>query len=142
MDEVIILRLINKKPLGMMKFLIVDDEGDVEMLFRQKFRKEIRDGVIELQFALSAQEALTILRSHNPPEVVYIFSDINMPRMSGLELLDKVKTEFPAVQISMISAYGDEENHERAMRSGAKGFFTKPIDFDKLKIEILDFIQK
>jgi two-component system, response regulator, stage 0 sporulation protein F len=124
-----------------MKFLVVDDEKDVEMLFRQKFRKELRSGLIELEFALSGQEALEILRSHRPPEVMYIFSDINMPGMTGLELLEKVKNEFPMIHVSMISAYGDSENHDRAMNSGAKEFFTKPIDFDSLKMEIQDILK-
>ena len=119
-----------------MKFLVVDDEKDVEMLFRQKFRKEIRSGLIELEFALSGQEALNTLRNRRPPDVMYIFSDINMPGMTGLELLEKVKNEFPEIHVSMISAYGDSENHNRAKSSGAKEFFTKPIDFDSLKLEI------
>jgi CheY-like chemotaxis protein len=119
-----------------MKFLVVDDEKDVEMLFRQKFRKEIRSGLFELEFAFSGQDALNILRDHKPPDVMYIFSDINMPGMTGLELLERVKNEFPSIHISMISAYGDSENHDRAMNSGAKEFFTKPIDFDSLKTEI------
>lgn len=124
-----------------MKFLVVDDEKDVEMLFRQRFRKEVRSGMIELEFALSGQEALEMLRSRKPPDVMYIFSDINMPGMTGLELLEKVKSEFPTIHVSMISAYGDIENHNRAMNSGAKEFFTKPIDFDSLKMEIHDIIK-
>ncbi|MFD2200546.1 response regulator transcription factor [Shivajiella indica] len=119
-----------------MKFLIVDDERDVEMLFRQKLRREVREGLVSLEFAFSGSEALELLRSHNPPEVMYIFSDINMPGMTGLELLEKVKKEFPAIQVSMISAYGDSENHDRAMNSGAKEFFTKPINFESLKAEL------
>jgi CheY-like chemotaxis protein len=119
-----------------MKFLVVDDERDVEMLFRQKLRKEIRSGSIEIEFAFSGTEALEYLRNHQPPEVMYIFSDINMPGMTGLELLDRVKTEFPEIQVSMISAYGDDENYQRAISSGAKGFFTKPIDFESLKGEM------
>ncbi len=124
-----------------MKFLVVDDEKDVQMLFRLKFRKELRSGLIELEFALSGQEALEMLRERKPPDVIYIFSDINMPGMSGLELLERVKKEFPSIPVSIISAYGDSENHERAMKSGAKEFFTKPIDFDSLKMEIHDIIQ-
>jgi CheY-like chemotaxis protein len=119
-----------------MKFLVVDDEKDVELLFRQKFRKEIRSGQIELEFAFSGQEALEMLRNRKPPDVMYIFSDINMPGMTGLELLENVKSEFPEIKVSMISAYGDSENYEKAMDSGAKAFFTKPIDFENLKIEI------
>ena len=119
-----------------MKFLVVDDEQDVEMLFRQRFRKEVRSGLIELEFAFSGDEALEILRSKQPPDVVYIFSDINMPGMSGLELLETVKSQFPQIQVSMISAYGDNENYEKAINSGAKEFFTKPIDFNSLKQEV------
>ncbi|MEY3420740.1 MAG: hypothetical protein RIR48_1029 [Bacteroidota bacterium] len=124
-----------------MKFLVVDDEKDVEILFRQKLRKEIRSGEIEIEFAFSAQEALNILHSQNPPDVVYIFSDINMPGMSGLDMLEKVKAEFPFIKVSMISAYGDSENYDRAMSSGATGFFTKPIDFDQLKSEIDEMLK-
>jgi CheY-like chemotaxis protein len=123
-----------------MKFLIVDDERDVEMLFRQKFRREVRDGLFELEFAFSGNEALDLLRSHLPPEVMYIFSDINMPGMTGFELLEKVKAEFPSIQVSMISAYGDSENHDKAIKSGAKEFFTKPIDFDSLKAELQEIL--
>lgn len=123
-----------------MKFLIVDDERDVEMLFRQKFRKELKTGQITFEFAFSGHEALELLRSKKPPEVMYIFSDINMPGMTGLELLEKVKSEFPQIHVSMISAYGDSENYDRAMGSGAKGFFVKPIDFDSLKEELARFI--
>lgn len=119
-----------------MKFLVVDDEQDVEMLFRQRFRKEIRQNIVELEFAFSGQEALELLQSKEPPDVVYIFSDINMPGMSGLELLEKVKAQFPQIQVSMISAYGDDENYEKAISSGAKEFFTKPIDFNSLKQEV------
>lgn len=119
-----------------MKFLVVDDEKDVEILFRQKLRKELRDGVLEMEFAFSGQEALEILRSRKPPKVMYIFSDINMPGMTGLDLLEKIKAEFPEISVSMISAYGDKENYERAKNSGAEGFFTKPIDFISLKVEI------
>jgi len=119
-----------------MKFLVVDDERDVEMLFRQKFRKEIRSGLIELEFAFSGIEALELLKNTQPPDVLYIFSDINMPGMSGLELLEQVKAIFPQIQVSMISAYGDDENYRKAIDSGAKEFFTKPIDFESLKAEV------
>tara|TARA_E500000318_G_scaffold20497_1_gene21054 strand:- start:33 stop:407 length:375 start_codon:yes stop_codon:yes gene_type:complete len=119
-----------------MKILVVDDEKDVEILFRQKFRKEIKNQNLELVFAFSGQEALNLLEKNNPPEVMYIFSDINMPGMTGLELLEKVKARFPQIKISMISAYGDAENYNKAIESGAKEFFTKPIDFITLKEEI------
>ncbi|WP_268033049.1 response regulator [Algoriphagus sp. PAP.12] len=123
------------------KILIVDDEQDVELLFRQKFRKEIKSGMLELCFAFSGDQALKILGSEDPPQVVYVFSDINMPGMSGLELLEKIKGRFPQINVSMISAYGDSQNYEKAMNSGAKEFFTKPIDFESLKKEIGGMIQ-
>lgn len=124
----------------MKKILIVDDEKDVEMLFRQKFRKEIRKGDLELNFAFSGDEALALLDQENPPQFLYIFSDINMPGMSGLELLEKVKNKYPNIQVSMISAYGDTDNYNHAIQSGAKEFFTKPIDFNLLKTEITNAI--
>jgi two-component system response regulator (stage 0 sporulation protein F) len=126
--------------MNSMKILIVDDEKDVEMLFRQKFRKEVRSGSLELVFAFSGAEALNILEESDPPKVVYVFSDINMPGMTGLELLDKIKKRFPQINVSMISAYGDSENFNKAINSGAKEFFTKPIDFDSLKKEINELL--
>ncbi|MGI9532397.1 response regulator [Lutimonas sp.] len=123
-----------------MRILVVDDEKDVELLFRQKFRKEVKSKSLELVFAFSGQEALDILQRSNPPKVVYIFSDINMPGMTGLELLEEVKQLYPDIKISMISAYGDSDNYNRAINSGAKEFFTKPIDFVSLKEEIKGLI--
>lgn len=123
-----------------MKILIVDDEKDVEMLFRQKFRKETKQENLELVFAFSGQEALQILEESDPPSVVYVFSDINMPGMTGLELLEIIKTRFPLLKVSMISAYGDSENYKKAIDSGAKEFFTKPIDFGSLKDEIRNYL--
>jgi CheY-like chemotaxis protein len=134
-------KLQSKQALGM-KFLVVDDEQDVEMLFRQKFRREIRSGNIELEFAFSGKQALDILGSTEPPDVVYVFSDINMPGMTGLELLDTIKSEHPQIHVSMISAYGDDDNYRRAIESGAKEFFTKPIDFESLKSEISTMLEK
>ncbi len=122
------------------RILVVDDEKDVELLFRQKFRKEVRSKRLELVFAFSGQEALDILQKSNPPKVVYIFSDINMPGMTGLELLEEVKQRYPDIKISMISAYGDRDNYNKAINSGAKEFFTKPIDFVSLKEEIKGLI--
>lgn len=119
-----------------MKIMIVDDERDVETLFRQKFRKETRNNDLELVFAFSGEEALEILSETDPPSVVYVFSDINMPGMTGLELLQKIKYSFPGIAVSMISAYSDGENYDKAISSGAREFFTKPIDFDSLKREI------
>lgn len=124
-----------------MKILIVDDEKDVEMLFRQKFRKETRSENLELVFAFSGAEALEILAESDPPNVVYVFSDINMPGMTGLELLEKIKERFPQINVSMISAYGDSDNYNKAIKSGAKEFFTKPIDFESLKEEIRNLMK-
>ncbi|MCC5915655.1 MAG: response regulator [Balneolaceae bacterium] len=123
-----------------MQILVVGDERDVKMLFRQKFRKEIRSGLIELQFAFSGKEALEYLQNTQPHDVVYVFSDINMPGMSGIELLGNIKSNYPDIKVSMISAYGDQDNYNRAIESGAKEFFTKPIDFNSLKEEILKII--
>lgn len=125
-----------------MKIMIVDDEKDVEMLFRQKFRKELRNNEIEFDFAFSGEEALTLLGSENPPKIVYVFSDINMPGMTGLELLERIKSKYPSIPVSMISAYGDSDNYQKAISSGAKGFFTKPIDFENLKTEISQLIKQ
>jgi two-component system response regulator (stage 0 sporulation protein F) len=125
-----------------MKFLVVDDEQDIELLFQQQFRKEIKRGDVELVFAFSGQEAIAILDSSQPPDVVYVFSDINMPGMTGLELLDIISQKYPSVQVSMISAYGDGDNHRKALASGAKEFFTKPIDFDRIRHEVNTMIGK
>ena len=123
-----------------MRILVVDDEKDVELLFKQKFRREVKSDKLELVFAFSGQEALDFLGTNDPPKVVYIFSDINMPGMTGLELLDIVKEKYPHIKVSMISAYGDQQNYEKAIESGAKEFFTKPIDFVSLKKEINSLI--
>lgn len=121
----------------MMKILVVDDERDVRLLFEQRFRKEIREGEVEFAFAFSGEEALQFLalKTH---EAVLILSDINMPGMSGLELLRHIKEKFhqPPPVVMMITAYGDKENHDTAMRLGADDFITKPIDFSHLKEKI------
>lgn len=123
-----------------MRIMIVDDEQDVEILFVQKFRKEIRNKQLEVEFAFSGEEALQKLEEAGSTEVVYVFSDINMPGMSGLQLLEKIKAKYPTIQVSMISAYGDKDNFNLAIQSGAKGFFTKPVNFDSLKLEISNLL--
>jgi CheY-like chemotaxis protein len=119
-----------------MKILVVDDETDVRTLFEQRFRREIRSGQFSFSFAYSGEDALTYLREH-ASEVVLILSDINMPGMSGLELLRHIKREYPAPpptpQVMMITAYGDEESYQQAMQLGANDFLTKPVDFASLK---------
>jgi YesN/AraC family two-component response regulator len=122
-----------------MKIMVVDDERDVELLFRQQFRKETKEGLLELCYAFSAEEALTYLNSFSPPDVVCILSDINMPGLTGLDLLKIVKEKYPNIRVSMITAYGDENNFNIAMSTGAEHYFTKPIDFGKIKKEVLNF---
>ncbi|MEO6456606.1 MAG: response regulator [Ginsengibacter sp.] len=117
-----------------MKILVVDDERDMETLFEQRFRKEIRNNEMEFVFAFSGEEALLYLNQH-VHEVVLILSDINMPGMSGLDLLEHIKKQYskPPPMVMMITAYGDEENYNTAMRLGADDFLTKPVDFTLLK---------
>lgn len=118
-----------------MKILVVDDETDVQTLFQQKFRKEIKGGELQFDFAFSGEDAITYLNQHHQ-EAVLILSDINMPGMSGLELLKYIKTEFdtpPPPVVMMITAYGDEENYNTAKNLGADDFLTKPVDFIVLK---------
>ena len=122
-----------------MKIMIVDDERDVEILFRQQFRKEVREGLVDLCYAFSGEEALEYLGSLTPPDVVCILSDINMPGINGLELLKTVKEKYPQIRVSMITAYGDEHNFETAMSTGAEHYFTKPIDFIRIKKDMLNF---
>ena len=117
-----------------MKILVVDDERDVQVLFEQRFRKEIREQQIEFVFAFSGEEALTYL-NRLEHEAVLILSDINMPGMSGLQLLEEIKQRFhkPPPVVMMITAYGDKENYDTAMKLGADDFLTKPLEFNLLK---------
>lgn len=117
-----------------MKILVVDDEKDMQMLFEQRFRKEIKSGEVQFVFAFSGEEALRYLNQHEH-EAVLILSDINMPGMSGLELLQHIKEKYskPPPVVMMITAYGDVDNYETAMRLGADDFLTKPVDFNLLK---------
>jgi two-component system chemotaxis response regulator CheY len=117
-----------------MKILVVDDEKDVQILFEQRFRKEMRSGEMEFVFAFSGEEALLYLNGHDH-EAVLILSDINMPGMSGLELLRHIKEKHhePPPVVMMITAYGDAENYNTAKQLGADDFLTKPVDFTALK---------
>jgi CheY-like chemotaxis protein len=117
-----------------MKILVVDDERDVKVLFEQRFRKEIKNNEMEFVFAFSGEEAVTYLNSHEH-EAVLILSDINMPGMSGLELLGHIKQKYtkPPPMVMMITAYGDAENFNMAKQLGADDFLTKPVDFNNLK---------
>ncbi len=117
-----------------MKILVVDDERDIQTLFEQRFRKEIREKSLEFVFAFSGEDALTYLNGHEH-EAVLILSDINMPGMSGLELLGHIKQKYhkPPPMVMMITAYGDAENFKIATDLGADAFLTKPVDFALLK---------
>jgi two-component system, chemotaxis family, chemotaxis protein CheY len=123
-----------------MKILVVDDEKDIQPLFEQRFRKEIRSGECELVFAYSGEEALRCLEE-NKHQAVLILSDINMPGMSGLELLKYIKQQYhqPPPVVVMITAYGDSENYNMAFSLGADDFITKPVDFNILKEKIKSF---
>jgi CheY-like chemotaxis protein len=116
--------------------LIVDDEPDVAVLFQQHFRREMREGVYVLHFALSAAEALDRLASDIEPQLVVILSDINMPGMDGLALLREIKKRRPELPVMMLTAYGDDERRRRAAECGAADFLTKPVDFDFLKVRL------
>lgn len=120
-----------------MKILVVDDERDIQTLFEQRFRREIRSGEFSFDFAFSGEEALKYLESRKQ-EAVLILSDINMPGMSGLELLKQIKEKYekPPPVVMMITAYGDNENYNQAMQLGADDFLTKPVDFADLKEKI------
>ncbi len=118
------------------RILMVDDEPDAQELFRQNFRREIRNSTYAFEFAMSGEEALDVLNGQEPPEVVMVLSDINMPGMSGLELLSKVREKWSDVSVLMVTAYGDEATEARARDLGAGSFLTKPIDFERLKREL------
>ena len=121
-----------------MKFLIlvVDDEPDVEMLFRQQFRRDLRLGRFTIEFAQSGEGALQRMNDAAGVSIILILSDINMPGMTGLELLPKAKAVRPDVPVIMITAYGDAETKRKALEGGAEALFTKPIDFGALRSEI------
>ncbi len=121
-----------------MKILVVDDERDVQLLFQQRFRKEIKSGNLDFVFAFSGEEALRIMHDMEH-KAVLILSDINMPGMSGLELLEKIRKDYekPPPIVMMITAYGDRDNRENAERLGADDFLTKPLDFSLLKDKLI-----
>jgi len=123
-----------------MKILVVDDERDIKTLFEQRFRREIRDKVIDFAFAFSGEEALICIENYKH-EAVLILSDINMPGMSGLDLLERIKqkSRTPPPVVMMLTAYGDAENYKRAMELGADDFLTKPVDFIALREKIKTF---
>jgi len=116
--------------------LVVDDEPDVALLFRQQFRREIRDGTYVMHVANSGEMALTQLSGGIEPTLIVILSDINMPGMNGLQLLEAIKQRFPEIPVMMVTAYGDDDRRRRASELGAAEFITKPVDFDVLKAQL------
>ena len=116
--------------------LVDDDEPDVEALFRQQFRRDLKSGRFTMEFATSAPAALIRAAEIKDPSLILILSDINMPGMSGLEMLPKVRAERPDVPVILITAYGDADTKRKAIESGASGLLTKPIDFTLLREEI------
>ena len=116
--------------------LVVDDEADVAELFRQRFRRETRQGSYVMHFAASGAEALHRLAGEIEPTLVAVLSDINMPGMDGLELLAEIKQRFPDLPVMMVTAYGDTDRRKRATEYGAAEFITKPVDFDQLKAQL------
>ena len=124
-----------------MKILVVDDEQDVKILFQQRFRKEIRKEELSFVFAFSGEEALQKMETMEQ-EAVLILSDINMPGMSGLELLKRIKENYkaPPPVVMMVTAYGDEENRTTSKQLGADDFLTKPLDFNELKTKLKDLV--
>jgi CheY-like chemotaxis protein len=116
--------------------LVVDDEPDVETLFRQRFRRDLREQRFVMDFAISAKDALARIASIIEQPLILILSDINMPGMTGLEMLPKAKALRPDVPVIMITAYGDPETKRKAIEGGAEGLLTKPIDFALLREEI------
>jgi CheY-like chemotaxis protein len=116
--------------------LVVDDEPDVAELFRQRFRREAREGTYVMHFAASGEQALDLLAGEIEPQLIVILSDINMPGMDGLTLLHEIKQRFPDLPVMMVTAYGDDERRRRASEYGAAEFITKPVDFDRLKAQL------
>lgn len=122
-----------------MKILVVDDEKDVEPLFRMRFRREIAKGEIELLFAFSGEEALDALHEHGRTDVVLVLSDINMPGMTGLELLQKIKSDPPPLPVCMMTAYDNDAYRQKADELGCAGYVSKPVDFNALKTKIREY---
>ncbi len=120
-----------------MKIMVVDDEKDIQFLFSQKFKREIKTGQIKLCFASSAEEALEYLQGKSSDCLFLILADINMPGMNGLEMLKIIKKKFPSLKVFIITAYGDEHNYRIAMEYGADDYIEKPFKFDQLKEKIL-----
>jgi len=120
-----------------MKLLVVDDERDVQFLFQQKFRKEIKSGKVQILYALNGVSALELIETIENKKEYLVLTDINMPEMNGIELLKEIKIRYPALRVFMITAYGDEYNFNAAKNLGADDYFTKPLQFDLLKEKLI-----
>jgi CheY-like chemotaxis protein len=116
--------------------LVVDDEADVTELFRQSFRREARQGTYVLHFANSGDQALQLLADEIEPELLAVLSDVNMPRMDGLQLLGEIKQRYPELPVMMVTAYGDDDRRHQARELGACEFITKPVEFHHLKAQL------
>lgn len=118
--------------------MIVDDEQDIQLLFRQKFRKELKQEQIKLYFAYSAEEAIAYLQNHHINCLSVILTDINMPGMNGLEMLKVIKDNYPDLKVIVVTAYDDENHYLTAKNYGADDYIVKPIEFEQLKNKILN----
>ncbi len=122
-----------------MNIMVVDDEQDITLLFKQKFRKEIRQKKLEFSFVFSAEDALNCLKQEEH-HLILILADINMPGMNGLELLKIIKDHYPEIKVFMVTAYGDDYNYQTAIKYGADDYLTKPIQFEHLKTKISELL--
>ena len=120
-----------------MKLLVVDDESDVQFLFQQKFRKEIKSGQMQIRYALNGISALELIESFEDKTNYLILTDINMPEMNGIELLKVIKSRYPGLKVFIITAYGDEQNFNMAKKLGADDYFIKPLQFELLKSKLI-----
>lgn len=118
------------------QILVVDDESDMEVLFRQQFRRDLRAGRFELEFASSGSQALELIETSAGDDIILLLSDVNMPGMNGFELLSKSKAARPELPVIIITAYGDAETRRRSLASGAEGLLPKPIDFAALRADL------
>lgn len=119
-----------------MRLVVVDDEPDVQLLYRLSFRSELKKGQISIEFFHSAEEALTFLEGNSSSDSSIVLSDINMPEMDGLELLEQVKQKHSHLKVFMVTAYGKDVHFKKADSLGCDGYFTKPIDFESLKKDL------
>jgi CheY-like chemotaxis protein len=121
---------------------VIDDEPDVAEMFRQRFRREARDGTYVMHFAGSGEQALALLAGEIEPTLIVILSGINMPGMDGLQLLGEIKQRRPDLPVMMVTAYGDDERRRRAGELGAFEFITKPVDFARLTVQLRRLAQR